>query len=253
MSVLALSLDKKVAILTGAGRGIGKTIAVRFAEAGADVVVCGRTEADLATTADEIRKLGRRSLAVICDTTVKAQVDNLVATTLQEFGTIDILVNNAGIQHFGPLLDYPESDWDKLMNTDLKGYFLCIQAVGRVMVPKKKGNIINLSSNSAAKVYPAFPAYCVAKAGVTMLTRVFAVELGPHNIRVNAIAPSLVRTEMNRHLWSNPDFQKLRISQTPLRRIAEPDDVAGAALYLASDISGFVTGHVVNVDGGIGL
>ena len=249
------SLDGKTAIVTGGKRGIGKAIALAFAEAGADVAVCGRVieDGELQAVAEEIQGLGRRSLAVQADISRKADVDNLVQKVMEEFGAIDILVNNAGIIIRTPLIDTPEDDWDKVIDTDLKGYYLCSQAVGKRMMERKRGNIINISSNLGIKVQKNTGAYCIAKAGVFMLTRVLAVELGSYNIRVNAIAPGIVQTEFSMSLWGDPEIRKQRESMTPLGRLAEPSDIVRAALFLASDTSSLITGDTIVVDGGINL
>jgi len=252
MSVPNFSLAGQVAVVTGGKRGIGKAIALAFAEAGADVAVCGRMvkDGELEAVAKEIRRLGRRSLAIKADTSRKADVDNLVQKIVAEFGAIDILVNNAGIVNVAPLLDMSEADWDEVINIDLKGYFLCSQAVGKRMVERRKGNIINIASIFGLKTVPTRGAYSVAKAGVIMLTRVLARELGAYSIRANAIAPGMVRTEFSREGWTNPEILKRANAETPLGRIAETDDIVGAALFLASDASNYVTGHTIVVDGG---
>lgn len=250
MTVPKLSLEGKVAIVTGASRGIGRAIALGFAEAGADVVVCSRTLPDLEKVAAEIRTQGRRSLAVEVNIAVKSEVDNLVQTTVGEFGTIDILVNNAAINIMRSLIDLREDGWDKVMNVGLKGYFLCSQAAARVMMERKSGNIINMASSAATKAAPALGAYSIVKAGVVMLTRVFAVELARYNIRVNAIGPSLVRTGFSQPLWGNPDMLKGIEAGIPLGRIAEAEDIVTVALFLASDLSSYITGQTIYADGG---
>jgi len=250
MTVPKLSLAGRVAIVTGASRGIGRAIALGFAEAGADVVVCSRTLPDLEKVAEEIRALGRRSLAVTADIAIKSEVDNLMQKTVEHFGTIDILVNNAAINVMRPLIELREDGWDKVMNVGLKGYFLCSQAAAKVMIERKSGNIINMASAAAAKANPTLGAYSISKAGVVMLTRVLAVDLARHNIRVNAIGPSIVRTEFSQPLWSNPDALKSIEAQVPLGRIAETGDIVGIALFLSSDLAGYITGQTIYVDGG---
>jgi len=252
MTIPNLLLDGKVAIVTGARRGIGNAIALAFAEAGADVVVCDLVAEDglLATTAEEIRKLGRRSLAIQTDISKKVDVDNMVEGMMSEFGDIDILVNNAGIIIRAPLLELGENDWDKMINIDLKGYYLCSQAVGRRMVEQKKGSIISIASQLAFRALANMGAYCIAKVGVVMLTRVLARELGKYNIRANAIAPSSVKTETWRPIWSDPEALKQIESNIPLGRVAEPSDIIGTALFLASDASNYISGHTILVDAG---
>lgn len=250
MTLTHFSLADKVALITGGSRGIGRAIALAFAEAGADVAICSRNLPDLEKVAEEIRQLGRRSLAVSANIGVKADVDSMVQRTLEELGTIDILVNNAAMNILAPLLDLREEGWDKIINTDLKGYYLCSQAAGRVMVEKKKGNMINITSMGAFKASPGMGAYCIAKAGVVMLTQTLAVELAGYNIRVNAIAPSMVKTKFSQPLWANPEALKAIESRIPMGHLAEPEDIVGAALLLASDASSYITGHTIYIDGG---
>ena len=252
MNIPNFLLAGEVAIVTGGRRGIGKTIALTFAEAGANVVVCDLVveDGELQAVAEEIQRLGRRSLAIQADTSKKKDVDNLVQKVVNQFGTIDILVNNAGIMIKSPFLDMPEDDWDKLMSVDLKAYYLCSQAVGRRMVKQKKGKMINIASQYAFKVTPGMGVYSIAKAGVVMLTRVLAQELGRYGIRANAIAPCLVKTEFSRPSWSDPEFLKQCEASIPLGRVAETTDLAGAALFLASEASCYITGHTIVVDGG---
>jgi NAD(P)-dependent dehydrogenase (short-subunit alcohol dehydrogenase family) len=252
VGVPSLLLPGKVAIVTGGRRGIGKAVALALAEAGAYVAICGRVIADgeLKAVADEIQRLGRRSLAVQADITKKADVDSLVQKVMDEFGVIDILVNNAAMNIRAPLLELREDGWDKVIDTDLKGYYLCSQAVGKKMVEQKRGNIVNIASTAAMYTAPEMGAYCIAKAGVVMLTRVLALELAKYNIRVNAIAPSMVKTKFSEPLWRDPETLKEIEAGIPLGRVAEPGDIIGAALFLASDASSYITGHTLIVDGG---
>lgn len=247
-----LSLEGRVAIVTGAKRGIGKAIALGFAEAGADVVVCTRdTEGSkLNSVSEAIRSLGRRSLAVKADVSLKDDVENLVQKTVDEFGAIDILVNNAGIIHRKTLLEHSEEDWDRVIGTDLKGSFLCAQAAGRRMIEQQKGNIINISSIRSVKVAPERGAYCIAKAAVSMLTKVLAIELAKYNIRVNSLAPGWVKTRQNEAIRQQPEGLKQILSEIPLGWMAEPSDMVPAALFLASDASGYITGQTIFVEGG---
>jgi NAD(P)-dependent dehydrogenase (short-subunit alcohol dehydrogenase family) len=247
------TLSGKVAIVTGARRGIGKAIALAMAQAGADIAICDRVieDGELNAVAEEVKRLGRRSLAVQADITQKAEVDGLVKGVVDEFGVIDILVNNAAMNIRAPLLELREDGWDRVINTDLKGYFLCSQAVGKRMVEQKRGNIINIASTAAIKAAPEMGAYCIAKAGVVMLTRVLAVELAQYNIRVNAIAPYMVKTKFSQPLWSDPETLKQLESEIPLGRLAEPGDIIGSVLFLASDASSYITGHTIIVDGGL--
>jgi NAD(P)-dependent dehydrogenase (short-subunit alcohol dehydrogenase family) len=246
-------LNGKIALITGGARGIGKAIALTYARAGADVAVCDLETAaeQLALTAKEIGDIGRRALPMVADTSRKDHVDRLVEGVLAHFGGIDILVNNAGILIRSSLLSISESDWDKLMAVDLKGYFLCAQAVGRVMVQHSKGVIINLSTQHAFKAFSAdFGPYGVAKAGVVMMTRYLAKELGDSGVRVNGIAPGITRTEFSRPTWQDPQVLKTVEAALPLKRMAEVDEIADAALFLASDAARYMTGHTLVLDGG---
>jgi NAD(P)-dependent dehydrogenase (short-subunit alcohol dehydrogenase family) len=252
MDMPDFSLNNEVALVTGGRRGIGKAIALALAGAGADVAICDNVieDGELSNTAEQIKKLGRRSLAFHADTTIKTDIESMVGRVIEQFGKIDILINNAGILIKAPILEFSEKDWDSLFNVDLKGYFLCSQAVGKHMVANKKGNIINIATQWAFKTNPGMGVYGIAKSGVIMLTRVLARELGPYNIRANAIAPGMVKTEFSRSTWTNSELLNSVESALPLKRAGEVDDVTGAAVYLASKASGYVTGHTIIVDGG---
>lgn len=253
MKIPDFSLKGKVAIVTGAKRGIGKAIALGFAEVGADVVVCTRVVegGELEAVADEIRRLGRHSLAIQTDIRYKADVENLVQKTMDEFGVIDILVNNAGTIFRGSLLEHSEEDWDRVIDTDLKGYFLCAQAVSKRMIEQKRGNIINISSIRAVRAAPERGAYCIAKAGDVMLTKVLALELAQYNIRVNSLAPGWVKTKMTEVFQRDPEALKQVEAEILLGRMAEPGEMVGTALFLASDASSYVTGQTLFVEGGL--
>ena len=249
----SLSMERKTAIVTGARRGIGEATALAFAEAGADVAICDWVVegGELAAVAEKIEKLGRRSLAVQTDVSRKADVDNLVQQAMDAFGTIDILVNNAGIASAVPLLEISEDDWDLVIDIDLKGCYLCSQVVGKIMVEQKRGNIINISSVFGINGHPACVAYDSAKAGVISLTRALACNLGLYNVRVNAIAPGSIKTEMIQPLWSDPELLAALERSNALGRIAQPSEVANVALFLASDAASYVTGHTIVVDAGL--
>ena len=252
MNALNHSLAGKAAMVTGGRRGIGKAIALAFARAGADVAVCDIATEDgqLMGVAGEIQKMGKRSLAVQGDTSKRSDVEKMVGRVLREFGTIDILLNNAGTAAPGPLLELTDEAWDRVMNVNLKGYYLCAQTVGKGMVERKKGVIVCIASQYAFKAASGMGVYCVSKAGVVMLARVLARELGNDGIRVNAIAPGLVKTDLSRNDWMDPDIRTQREAATPLGRLAETSDLVGTALFLASDASAYITGHTIVVDGG---
>jgi len=241
------------ALVTGGSRGIGRSIALGLAREGADVVVSYRSDRDAAErTATEIRELGRRATVVRGDTSARAEVERLVAEAAHAFGGLDLLVNNAGILRRTPFLEIGEPEWDAILDTNLKGYFLVGQAVARHMVDRKTGGaIVNVSSAGQLVASPNLTHYCVAKAGVEMLTKQMALELAPHRIRVNAVCPGLIETDLNRRDIADPAFRERRLARIPLREIGTPDDVVGAVLYLASnDEARIVTGASVFVDGG---
>ena len=259
MSKPDFSLKGRVAVVTGARRGMGKEIALTFAEAGADVAVCDYTleGGELAAVADEIKKLGRKSLAVKCDISKKADVESFAKKVVDKFGTLDILVNNAGITGDRvPMLEVTEENYDNVMDTNLKGPFLVSQAFGKIMVAKKKGVIVNIASvlgvevgDYGRKVEDKLGVYALSKTGVVMLTKYLCGELGPYNIRVNAIAPTRVLTPMSL-AWNNPEEAKRSSAYIPLGRIGYPADVAAAALFLASDASSFISGDTLMLEGG---
>jgi len=279
------SLKGKVTLVTGGRRGIGKAIALTMAEAGTDVAVvdCISENGDMEKTVAEIRNLGRKATAFIADVSSSEQVQEMVKKTLAEFGKIDVLVNNAGISPATPptfLLD--EKDWDKVLDVNLKGCYLCSKAVAPHMAERCSGSIINMASIEGLSVglfRRASSPYAVSKSGITMLTRGLAWDLGRFNVRVNAIAPGGVKTEMLRPLWDEsfqtpeiiagmqmqlaemgiqvdasaaPELmKKIATSRLPLGRIAEPEEIASAALFLASDAASYITGHILVVDGGL--
>ncbi len=262
------SLEGKAAIVTGAGRGIGKGIALTLAEAGADVTVAARTVEQIEGTAEEIRKLGRRALAVPTDVIKKDQVENVVEQTVSEFGKIDILVNNAGIPVLKPISyvsgmklegwqatdswDTPlsEEEWHLVLNTNLTSAFLFAQAVGPHMLRQKKGKIINTSSNSADLAPPYFSAYCVSKAGLSMFTRCLATEWAQYNICVNAVGPGSVLTELSTPVLNDPERKKVILERIPMARMGETRDIGLMVVYLASEASNWVTGQTFYIDGG---
>lgn len=251
MSLPDFSLKNKVAIITGSSKGIGREIALVFAEAGADVVISGRgLDSSLEEVAEEIRQLGRHPLAVAADIRKKPDVEKLVQTAVDKFGVIDIMVNNAGVLFTAPFLEHSEEDWDRVMDTNLKSIYLCSQTVGRKMIEQKHGNIINLASMRGIGAGRDRAAYCTSKAGVIMLTRVMALEFARFNIRVNAIAPGWIKTRLNEYIWSDPNTRRQIEGEIPLGYLAEPRDLMGAVIFLASEASQYVTGQTIVVDGG---
>ncbi len=242
-------LTDKVAIVTGASRGLGKAISIGLAKAGSNVVAVDVL--DVGRTIKEVRRLGRDSIGVKVDVRKKREVEAMVKQTLDRFGKVDILVNNAGIIIIAPTVEMSEEDWDKVLDINLKGQFLCAQAVGKVMIKQRSGKIINISSINGEFVFPNSAAYNASKAGVILLTKTLAYEWGKNNINVNAICPGFMETPM---LWDIHKDQrqlvKKRLRDLPLGRFARPEDFIGTVIYLASKASNYVTGHALFVDGG---
>lgn len=246
-------LKGKSAIVTGSRRGIGKAIAFAFAGAGADVAVCDIAMDDglLSKTKEELNKLGARSLALQIDVSQRSDVEKMTRLAVDAFGKINILVNCAGVWIPGQtLIECSDDNWDKVIDTNLKGTYLCCQAAGKVMTGQKSGCIINMSSQVGLTPGAGVGAYSISKAGIIMLTRQIALELAPYNIRANAIAPGIVKTDFNSAFWKDPAVEKQTAGMVPLKRLAEPEDIAQAALFLASDSAGYITGEVLCVNGG---
>ncbi|OGP50865.1 MAG: short-chain dehydrogenase [Deltaproteobacteria bacterium RBG_13_43_22] len=244
------SLSGKVALITGGSRGIGKACALAFAEAGADVVVSSRKQADLDGVAAEIKAKNRKALAIAAHVAKSDDQKRLVDQVVKEFGRIDILFNNAGTNPYpGTLLDAEEWAWDTTMNVNLKGPFMLSQLVARIMKEKGGGNIINTASVAGFRA-SSLSIYCVTKAGLIMLTQCMAREWGQFGIRVNAIAPGVIETRLSEALWKDPAVGAAAAKRTPVGFLGQPDDVAGAVLYLASDASRFITGETIIIDGG---
>lgn len=246
-------LNGKTALITGARRGIGRAIALALAGEGAEVAICDKVADDgkLESVAREIESSGRRSIAIQTDISRKTEVEDMVKKVAKEFGRIDVLVNCAGVWIPGQsLLECPEENWDIVIDTNLKGTYLCCQAAGRVMVMQNSGNIINLSSEVGLTPGLGGGAYSVSKAGIIMLTRQMALELARYNIRVNALAPGIVKTDFNTQFWKAPEVEKKSAEMVPLGRLAEPEDIASAAVFLASDAAGYITGEILSVNGG---
>ncbi len=251
MDVSKFSLDGKVALVTGGSRGIGRAIALTFADAGADVVISSRKLPELEEVAKEIRTKGRKGLAVASHVARTEDSKNLVEKIKTEFGRIDILVNNAGTNpYYGSLIDAEEWAWDVTMNVNLKGPFLLSQLVARIMREQGGGNIINIASRSGLRP-SAMNIYSITKAGLIMLTKVMAKEWGQYGIRVNAIAPGMIKTRFTEAFWEERARNKTAERDTALGHYGVPEDIAGAALYLASDASSHVTGETISIDGGM--
>ena len=243
-------LENKVALIVGAGAGLGRSFAIAFAVEGADVCVAGRTLAKVEKTAQQIKQTGRKSLAVEADITQISDIDKMVTSTFDYFGRIDILVNSAGIMLNPAVLEVKEADWDAIMNVQLKGVFFTIQKCLPIMLKQGKGKIINLASALGVKGRASSSVYCAAKAGIINLTRALAVELGAKNIYVNALAPGFTINPLTDHITSNPELVKESLNNIPLGRLGRPEEITGAAIYLASDESDFTMGTTIFADGG---
>ena len=252
MSNDPFDLTGKVAIITGASRGIGFAIAESFAAAGAKVVLSSRKQEALDQAAEKIQaKGGAEALPFAAHTGDPEAVRALVAACLEKFGGVDILVNNAATNpHFGPLLTSEESHWDKILDVNLKGYFRMAKACVESMRERGGGKIINVASVAGIQHQQGMGIYGISKAGVLMLTRTLAVELAADNIQVNALAPGFIQTQFSQVLWETPEIHQAIIAQVPQKRIGQPEEVASLALYLASPASGFTTGAIMLVDGG---
>jgi NAD(P)-dependent dehydrogenase (short-subunit alcohol dehydrogenase family) len=250
MDEVRFDFNGKVAIVTGGGRGIGRAIALAFAGAGASVVVCSRTRNEVEAVAMEIGQLGSKALPLVVDLTSSMQLENLVDATMQEFGHIDILVNNSARSYMRSLLDLREDGWDKIFDTNVKAVWLLSRLVARKMIEQKNGRIINITTVGAEKADTSMSAYGCSKAALKMLTRCCAREWAQYGINVNAVGPGLTRTDFSKPIWSNPDLFKKIVQAVPLGRLAEPEEIVGAVLFLASNVADFITGQTIYVDGG---
>lgn len=255
MNQPSFSLEGKVSLITGGARGIGQAIALGLANAGADITIGDISAAEMRDTIKEIEKVGGKSLGIETDVGTQAGRDRLVKETMAQFGRIDILVNNAALgPSWGPVIEVGEEEWGRLMDLNLKSCFFLSQAVAKeAMIPQKRGNIVNLASLNSFRPTKGSGVYAISKAGVWMLTQVLASEWAQYGIRVNAIAPRLVQTKMIEALLTDPEALKLRLRMNAQGRIAQPEEMVGAVIYLASDASSYVTGHTILLTGGIGI
>lgn len=246
-------LTGKVSIVTGSAGGIGRAIALGLAEYGSNVVIVDTVSPGSCDVTEEIKRLGRKSLFVQVDVTDKKGLNEMVNRTMSKFNRIDILVNNAGCNIRKPALEIKEEEWDKVIDTNMKGVFLSSQAVGRVMVEQRKGKIINIASVMGLVGSPDYQTvvpYCASKGGVVQLTRAFATEWAKYNIQVNAIAPATVETPLVKELLKDKKRRDRILKMIPLGRLPKPEELAGPAVFLASSASDFMTGHILCFDGG---
>lgn len=245
-------LQGKTALVVGGHGGIGKAIALGLADAGADVAVASRNLEALKNVAREIEQKGRRSLAVRVDIVDEKQVNEMVAQVLNNFSRIDILVNAAGLAIRKPAESFPVDEWQKVMDINTRGTFLCCQAVGRVMLKQKSGRIINISSVRGRYGLPSgYAAYCPSKGAVDTLTRTLACEWAKSNVLVNAVAPTIVETDLTKDALADPAYAKQMKDRIPMGRWALPEDIVGPVIFFASDAARFVTGQILYVDGGV--
>jgi NAD(P)-dependent dehydrogenase (short-subunit alcohol dehydrogenase family) len=250
MKYKGFELTEKSAIITGAGTGIGKAVAVGLAQAGADVVLIGRRLEPLQEAEKEVTAAGGKSLVLQGDISDLSFHHQAVSQSVDAFGKIDVLINNAAVLFKGPIEETSEEMWDTTMNINLKGNFFFALAVGREMIKRKQGKIINILSNCSFVAEHGIGTYCVSKGGLLMTTRCLATEWGPYGIQVNGIGPAFVRTPMNDPVLADPHFVEWSTNRIPLHRMGKPEEMVGAAIYLASDASSFVNGAVLMVDGG---
>jgi NAD(P)-dependent dehydrogenase (short-subunit alcohol dehydrogenase family) len=246
---LAIDLTGKVAVVTGAGKGIGRAICLELAQAGADVFGVSRTEADLDSLGDEVRALGVRFGACVADLSSAAAAEH-AAQQAAAFGDVDILVNNAGVARTAPAEDVTEADWDAVMDTNLKGAFFVAQALGRGMLARGHGRIVNVSSQAGVVGLRDHAAYCASKAGLGLITKVLAIEWGPRGVSVNAVAPTVILTPMGELVWGDPAVGGPMLAKIPLGRFGRPVEVASVVAFLASDLAAMINGETVLIDGG---
>ena len=250
MSAIGIHVKGKVALLTGGSKGLGLAMADGLARFGADLAIVSRNRDEVEQAAATLRSHGGKVIALQGDVTRPKEVEEFVRETVHVFGRIDVLVNNAGMNIRKPALEVTEEDWDRVLDTNLKGAFLTAQAVGRVMIEQRAGKIINVSSIFGSVGLAQLAAYCSSKGGINQLTKVLALEWAPYNICVNAIAPAYIRTPMTGGWLADPDRLRAILDATPLGRLGEAEDLVGAVVFLASDWSNYVTGTIVGVDGG---
>lgn len=243
-------LTGRVALVTGAGRGLGRTMALALAAAGADIMAASRTAPELESLCGEVAALGRKAHFAPVDVTSEESVDRLVQETLQHFGHLDVLVNNAGINIRKPVLELDPAEYRQVLDTNLHGYFLCARSAGREMVRQGSGKVINVSSIMGRVALPTQAAYASSKGAIEQLTKVLALEWATSGVQVNALAPTYFETELTRPLFEDKERKAFIEERTPMGRWGQPNELAGAVIFLASMASDYITGHTLVVDGG---
>jgi NAD(P)-dependent dehydrogenase (short-subunit alcohol dehydrogenase family) len=244
------SLENRVAVITGGNRGLGRAIALALAEAGADIVIVGRNKEKNNEVAAEVKKYGRTAISFATDLRDIPAINRMVEEVVKQFGKLDIFVNNAGVSHTQLALEISEKDWDQVMDLNVKSLFFCCQAAAKVMKEQGYGKIINIASVAGAVGDMGIAPYTASKAAVINVTRSLALEWVRHGIQVNAIGPAYIETDMNSQELSNPNVRSKIVGKTPMKRLGEPDELAGVVILLASDASSYMTGQTIYVDGG---
>lgn len=248
-----MDFKDKIVVITGAKQGMGKSHALSFAKGGAKVVVSDISKEDCEKVVEEIEQEGGEALAVKCNVLEKSEVDELVQKTMDQFGKIDVFVNNAGIAQFKPFLELTEEDWDKTINVNLRGYFLCAQAAAKQMKEQGGGKIVNIASVAMGQVGLGFQTlahYSASKGGIVAMTETLAGELSPYGIRVNAVAPGMIGTPMISSIENDPQQREATLNKIPMGRVGEPQEITNVVMFLASDDSSYMTGSTVVADGG---
>ncbi|MFH1149857.1 MAG: glucose 1-dehydrogenase [Actinomycetota bacterium] len=244
-------LTGRIAIVTGGSRGIGEAIALALSEFGAKVVLTSRKIEGLTAVKEKVEAAGGEAICIPAHMGDLDSLQKVVEGTLEAYGTIDILVNNAATNPvFGPAMEADAAVWDKILDVNLKGIFFLTREVGKTMLANRKGSVINISTEAAQRPAPGLGVYSISKAGLDMVTKVFAQEWGPMGVRVNGIAPGLVKTSFSKAMWSNEEILKFVTSRNVLGRMAQPEEIAGAAVFLASDAASFITGETLLADAG---